>query len=219
MQLSINRTACGLGHAPLFSMTGLGYSACDGLLYATDGKQVIWGTISVSSSACSFTHGGCCNNTLGEPYTGIAVLPWAQSLVNKPCATKSCNACPPVISTSGDAVLGNAQFAVNMTGAPSNATNAVLAIGLGNCSTPGASLGFCQPATIAFTAPGPFLFFWLGLSPISGTCDRSLSLPLSISVAPAACGLRLSMQWVTTCKGAPTGSAVSSCLNVPISGI
>ncbi len=217
-QLLVSRLACGSATQPLKAMTGLAYNGCSRMLYATDGSQTIWGLVTVSpTGGCTFTHRACCPvNT--EAYTGLALLPAPQQHLGKQCSVKVCNSCTPQVSTTGDAVLGNKLFAINMTGAPSNTTAYALAIGIGSCSLPGLNLGFCQPVMISTSFPGPFVFIF-GTAAIAGTCNRNVSFPLPIPVNPKLCNLTISFQWLAACQGNPVGNSMTDCLTVQLGSL
>lgn len=216
-QLTVNRLACGTSTVPLKAMTGLAYNGCSQVLYATDGVQVIWGPVAVSSAGCAFKHRACCRIPT-EPYTGLALRPAPQGHLGRPCSVPACNKCAPRIGTTGDAILGNKLFAINMTGAPSNTTAYAFAIGIGACSLPGLNLGFCQPVLISTSPPGPLVLLY-GTAPIAGTCNRNVSIPLPIPVQKGLCNLTVSFQWLAACKGNPPGNAMTDCLTLTLGSL
>lgn len=86
-------------------------------------------------------------------------------------------------------------------------------------STAGIDLGFCSRLIVNLQAPGPITLF-IPLTPTSGTCNGTVSIPLAIPIHTNLCKLRVCFQWVVACRTAGVaGHGGSDCLDFGISGI
>ena len=94
----------------------------------------------------------------------------------------------------GAPALGNADFTLELHNAPSNTTYAIMALSLGECSTPGTS-GVCTPALL----PSPFNLFGYLQTPTVGVCDQVVSVAAGIPNNPGFLGLSASFQWAISC--------------------
>ncbi|MEE2886074.1 MAG: hypothetical protein VX951_01470 [Planctomycetota bacterium] len=199
---------------PMGPLTGLAFDSCSHSLIITDGKLTT--RYAISAGGCTLRPLGCCPNT-ADPFTGLCLLPNTDiHSVGNSCSTKACESCPTMrAELLGDPVLGNPYFGLGLREAPNKASTAILAIGLGACSSPGINLGFCTNILVPFP---PILNFF-PLSPITTPgCNRSVSVPYSVPLNPNLCGLRASFQWLVICKGKPMGIGVTNCVDFMFAG-
>ena len=116
------------------------------------------------------------------------------SSLGSPCRTAPCDTCPELraVTSGGLPYLGNTSFALDLLGAPTNATYAVIVASEGACSWSGLP-GVCDLVLV----PEPWTAFGFALTPPT----TSLSLPTPIPTDLALLGLSVSFQWGVGCSG------------------
>jgi len=201
----------------LGAITGLGFDACSSTLYLTDGAHILavgigWDPV---QGVCTSQLVGCCNPGSPDRYTGLCVAQRPAESVGSSCVEAPCIACPAMrAGTYGAAFLGNRNFALTLRNAPTGATPAFVAVGLGRCSATGFGLGFCGAVRIDLTRPT--LLIPVRVTPSGATaCDGAVTISLGIPSTPGFCGSPVSVQWVMNCPGVPsgTGHAISNCVS------
>jgi len=194
-------------------MSGAAYSNCSKLLYLATPSEVnvirmddpINGKTTNMNTLLKVN---CCQKQKGGGWGGIGVIPsWNKKLVGTSCLRDTCGACSSMKLdlAGGDAVLGNPDLAMTITGAPTNSTGAFY-ISLGSC-TSGTSIGtLCGSVYPSLQAPFPLL---VGVFNLGGTgaCGGSLNLKLGVPVDAKLCGLKTCTQFLIRC---PLGGAISA---------
>ncbi len=207
---------CPGSKAQFTKITGLAFDSCRSILYITDANTTSAYAFTLTGSgrnlSCKLTLIKCCSSVVnGRGFHGLAVMPSRARPQGRSCTKSPCGNCPQMVAgTRGDAALGNKNFALTLSNAPTNVTAAILGIGVGPCVSPGLNLGFCQNITIT---PKPPLIF--GVKVLSGftLCSGQAQLPLPVTLQSQFCGLTLSAQWVMECRTkAGVGHGVSNCL-------
>ncbi|MCB9869407.1 MAG: hypothetical protein H6837_06090 [Planctomycetes bacterium] len=207
------------GTTPLGPITGLGYDACTGTLYWTDGRTVVAGQIKIDTarSTCTLSLLGCCTKSSGEPFTGLCVAQKQPFAVGTACVQGGCTACPTMVASSyGAPFLGNRNFALTLRNAPTGAMPVFLALAIGGCTAPGVPIGFCETARIGTSAP-PLLIPMRVARVGSGPCDGHADFSFGVPVLPQLCGTPMSAQWAMDCTGPNgPGQAITNCLTFEV---
>ena len=215
--VAVDQSKC--SNVRLGPITGLAYDGCADVLYITDGKVTLYGSMAITTKpvSCRFVHRGCCTSSATERFVGLALKPSSPFARGTACTNGGCVRCPAMAGgIVGDPVLGNGDFAFTLNRAPANFTTAVLAIGFAPCTAKGLSLGFCDSVRVA-VAPFQPIVMVFG-NPRPGTsCLGELRVPLAMPINRGLCGLNLSVQWVVACPRAGTG--VTPCLSMKVQGI
>ena len=207
------------GSTRLSAITGLGFDACTSTLYITDGRMVMAAKFVYDShkKTCSLTALGCCDRGTGDRFGGICVLPQRVRSVGKSCVGAPCIDCPNMVAgTYGVAFLGNRNFALTLTNAPTGSNPAFLGIGVGACVTPGVPIGFCDTVKIGTGAPP--LLIPMRVTPVgSGPCDGRAVFSFGVPKIAALCGVPMSAQWAMECIGSSgRGKAITNCVTFEI---
>ena len=201
----------GKGQA-LGPITGLGFDACTGTLHYTDGKVVHAAKVTYPKGSCQLQHLGSCAAPVR--YTGLCMEQRQPVLVGKSCVNPPCPACPNMrASTYGAPFLGNRNFALTLTGAPSGSKPAILAVGFGACSPVGFSSVWCGKIRVGL-GQTPFLLPVLLPAAGSGPCDGKVAASFVVPPWGWICGVPLSAQWAMECVGPKggRGNAISNCV-------
>ncbi len=223
---SIKVPACSSTSA-LGPIQGLAHDGCKRMIFVTDGKQTVYGLVSLTASGtCSITRLGCCPlsvNTAGDTYTGLCLQPTPATSHGKSCTQPSCNACSSVMQAAlaGDATLGNPAFGLGLRNAPSNTDAAAFAANIGACTNPGVNMGLCAAVRVPLGPLPPIVLLFFGLPSTTGTCGRNLTVPAPLPLTPALCGRPFSFQWVVRCRptpNSPAGFGITNCLTFSVSG-
>ncbi|MCA8951815.1 MAG: hypothetical protein KDE27_20060 [Planctomycetes bacterium] len=207
-------TACPT--VPFGAITGL---ACDWgrqVLYATDGNSTIAMRYQIGAVCVQIVAVNCCTlAAAADPYVGIAVRPGRATTSGQPCANGTCPNCPMQHSLANDPNLGNAAFALDLTGAPAGSL-AWCIIGAGPCTMPGVVVApLCGPI---FAQPTLGV---LGVNPTGGAggCSGGTSFAFPLPPLPGLAGWTISSQCIAICTGsAGIGTAVSNCLSFTLQG-
>jgi hypothetical protein len=203
----------------LRSCTGLAVDCCREVLYMTDGiLTVAWNYTVLVGPAVAFGLQTCCllpPPVPGDTYIGLGVRSGGATPFGPGCANGACPACPMVHSLRNSPNLGNAQFGLDLSGAPLGSLT-WCAIGVGPCAGPGLLFPpLCGPL---FTGP---LLGTLGpvATPAGFGCGGFAGFNLPLPMIPAFCGSVLSSQCVTFCiTAAGNGTALSNCLSWELQG-
>ncbi|MCC6671973.1 MAG: hypothetical protein IT458_13000 [Planctomycetes bacterium] len=193
----------------LGAITGLAFDEAISFLWLTDGHRTLG--CAFARGTCTLTAVSCCD-LAGPRLGGLGVRPSRATAVGTSCAAGSCLPCRNAVAgTVGDPVLGNASFALRLSGVPVGQPG-VLLVDTGPCQPPGTTVpALCGPILVPLSAAlavvGPFTS--LG----SGGCDGSISVRLPIPVDPRIVGIGLASQFVVFCPAAGTGTVVSHGLN------
>lgn len=196
--------------APMRAVTGMGYDACAGELYATDGMLIQTVT---NTTACPPLSTGCCPAiaSLGERLIGLCVLPATETSSGPTCfggTSPSCVGMRHVLG--GDPTIGNLAFALNLVNAPASSFAHVF-IDVGPCISPGNTF-----SGLLCSGMMPTLYF--NTAPTGGTgCGGFASIPLPIPNVVALCGIMLSSQYAGNVPPGWSGNFVSNCLTWVIS--
>lgn len=201
----------GCGTTAIRPITGLGVDGCNEVLYLTDGVTTIAWSYTVAGGIVTMGPKTCCTlppPAPGDMFVGLAVRSGRATSLGGPCANGACPPCPMVHTLLNSPNLGNANFALSLSGAPFNSLVWVN-IGAGPCG-PGAVLPpLCGPL---WTGPslgtiGPIA------TPAGLGCGASVVFPLGLPVIPGLCGAVLSSQCLAICGGTPMGTSLSNCLS------
>jgi hypothetical protein len=196
----------------LRGITGLAVDGCRQVLYLTDGVTTIGWSYTVVAGVVTFGTQTCCTlapPVLGDIFVGLAVRSGRATSFGGPCANGTCPACPMAHSLVGSPNLGNANFALDLTGAPLGQL-AWVNVGVGPCGPGLAFPPLCGPL---FTGPS------LGtIGPVAtgagAGCGGSATFPLGLPMIPGLCGLVLSSQCGVFCiGGGAIGTSMSNCLS------
>jgi hypothetical protein len=105
--------------------------------------------------------------------------------------------------------LGNATFALDLTGAPLGSLT-WCAVGGGPCAAPGTLV----PPLCGAIFTGPLLgtIGPIATAPGAG-CGGAVIYPLGLPMIPSLCGSVISSQCVTLCPGPAIGTSLSNCLS------
>ena len=203
--------------APL-STTGLACRSGSNTLFATDGLRTISCLYNVAGGLLTLAAPNCCQAVPAgaDPLMGLAVRPGRATPAGATCANGSCFNCAMDHDTNGDSVLGNAQFALHLGGAPAGSLVWCL-VGAGPCATPGVTIpALCGPiyATPVLGTLGP------ALSGGGVGCTGSADFPMALPAAAGLAGVVLSSQCVVLCSNViGLGTSVSNCLSFELQGV
>ena len=208
---------CGPFYPRSGAVTGLGFDACRQVLYATNGRHTQ--SLAIQDPLrCTAMQLQCCASGTTWDFKGLDVVPgWQQQKVGTSCVPSQCTPCPMGAAlVGGDAVSGNADFAVQLTGADGGA-RAVLVLAAGGC-TGGQPLSFlCGPLYPAVRPGAPYVSGPIsvqGPAPCGGEARHSLPIPIDRSL----CGVALCAQWVVACPGAVAALGVSPAVQFTVGG-
>lgn len=198
------------------AITGVAYDDCKGVIWMTDGRQVMGAVWNRATCTAPQIVQCCMPAGLPEPFVGLCVNPSHAASLGTSCTNPVCPACPLMAHTTvGDPTIGNPAFGLRLDNAPA-LQSAWLLLNVGSCG-PGIALPpWCGP----FRVPIPGIFV-LGPVGTGGTvgCTGALNLGLAIPNNPAFCGLRLATQYLVFCQStAGFGTGVSNCLSWQITG-
>jgi hypothetical protein len=202
--------------APAGAFTGLAVDSVDQVIYATDGQRLVAIDYVVTpAGTVVFTNVNCCPPMAGlDPLTGLAVRPGRATPTGAPCNAGTCPACPMVQSTDGDSVLGNANFGLQLNGAPAGSLAWCL-IGDGPCMP----VGPVVPPLCGQAHTLPLLGIlganFVGGAGCAGQTTFALPLPPNASLG----GLVLSSQCFVWCPAGVGGTAMSQCLSFELQGL
>ena len=207
------------GSTRLSAITGLGFDACTSTLYITDGRLVMAAKFvyDAGKNKCSLTSLWCCDRGTADRFGGLCVGPKRAFAVGKSCVGAPCIDCPGMVAgTYGEAFLGNRNFALTLTNAPTGSNPAFLAVGVGGCVTPGVPIGFCETVKIGLAAPP--LLIAMRVTPVGGgPCDGRAVFSFGVPKIVAFCGAQMSAQWAMECAGGSgRGNAITNCLTFEI---
>jgi hypothetical protein len=207
---TVTVTACGT--APLRGCTGLAVDACRQVLYLTDGVLTIGWGYTVAGPAVNFGLQTCCTlppPIAGDTFVGLAVRSGGATSFGPRCANGACPACPMVHTLRNSPNLGNATFALDLTGAPLGSLT-WCAVGGGPCAAPGTLV----PPLCGAIFTGPLLgtIGPIATAPGAG-CGGAVIYPLGLPMIPSLCGSVISSQCVTLCPGPAIGTSLSNCLS------
>ncbi|MCU0867154.1 MAG: hypothetical protein MUC36_25515 [Planctomycetes bacterium] len=201
---------------PVGAFTGLAVDSVAQVLYGTDGQRTVSMSYLVTPIGTVVLTGvNCCPVLAGlDPLTGLAMRPGRATATGVACNAGICPPCPMVQSTAGDSVLGNADFALRLNGAPAGSI-AWCMIGAGPCAAGGPVVPpLCGPA---YTLP---LLGILGANlTIGAGCAASTSFSLPLPANASLGGLVLSSQCFVWCPVGPGGSSMSPCLSFELQGL
>ncbi len=211
--VSIAFSPCSRGAAA----TGLGYGNCSKFLYVATAAEfnVVQMTDPLNNKT---THLGCCKKN-GASWAGMAVMPtWGKSARGSSCLAQSCAACSSMKLdlAGGDAVLGNPDLAVTITGAPTNSTGAFY-VSIGGCTTGTGLTGLCGLIYPAITGPFPLLLGVFGLGG-SGTCGGALNLKVGIPTQSSLCNTTACTQFLIRCPQGGLAAVLTNGLELKIGG-
>ena len=204
----------------LGEITGLTYDSCEQTLFVTDGNRTLSGSLQVvevgGNWLCTWQHESCCPLPPSDPLTGLALTGIAPVSVGQSCTLAPCFSCPTMQArTTGDPVLGNGAFSLDLINAPSNAGLAILALAFGSCTTPGVNVGLCQQ--IRVPSAGQVLAAFVPPPNTPGSCGTVIRIPVPIPVDPVFCGTALSFQWGVSCTNASRDtSSISNCVSLVV---
>ena len=206
----------GCGPAVLGPITGLAYDDCKGVLWLTDGRQLMAGIWNRASCNLSQIVQCCIPTGLPEQMVGLCINPSHAASLGTNCTNPVCPACPTMSHTSvGDATIGNPAFGLRLNNAPAN-QNAWLLLNVGSCGAGLTLPPFCGPFRVPI--PGIFILGPIGTGGTVG-CTGGAAINLAIPNNPVFCGLRLSTQFLVVCQsGTAFGTGVSNCLSWQITG-
>jgi hypothetical protein len=205
---------------------GAAYSACNQFLYlaTTTEVNVIRMDDPLNGKTTNMNlllSAPCCQKQKGGGWAGLGVIPaWGKTLVGSSCLRDSCGGCNSMKLdlAGGDAVLGNPDLAMTITGAPTNAT-AAFYISLGAC-TSGTSLpGLCGSVYPSLQAPFPLLIGVFNLGG-TGTCGGALNLPLGqVPTNASLCGVTTCTQFLIRCpQGGQLSAGLTNALEFTVGG-
>lgn len=198
---------------PLRPLTGLAVDWANHTLYMTDGLQTIGWAYAFNPAGPSivFAPLNCCMVPGTDMLIGLAVRPSRPVSVGAPCANGTCPACPMVHTLRNDPNLGNAQFALDLTGVPTGSV-AFAALSIGGCTPAGTFIpGLCGPLWLS--AP-----LWGSLGPnfpAGGGCT-STTFPMPLPPMLAVAGMPVGSQCLALCPGG--GTSISNCLSWILQG-
>ncbi len=185
------------GGAILGAIKALAFDECRQELIMSDGAQTLT-MRRAGVGPCAFLPTQCCPlspavATYG--WVGFDIEPLHPTSVGVSCLGPNCAPCPNMnLATSGDPVIGNPLFSLDLSGAPLGSVFA-LAVSGGPCVVPGLPI-FCglwhlQMATTVF----------LPMVPVAGgaPCQGAASVPLPIPKNYSLCGVPLCFQGVVIC--------------------
>lgn len=207
---------CPRGTTPALGLQGLAFDSVKDILYVAVGNAT--SAFKYNQATSGITIIQCCKNPFTateDAFAGLALMPERATSTGRSCFTRPCEGCLRTrLATQGDAALGNPHFALQLSGASSNANSALAAIGFGPCTTPGISLGFCGPLTISLN-PGmtvlPVPIRTAG--PCTGTSRIAIPIPANVSLA----GIQVSAQMLLSCRAAgAVGHSLTNCLGFTI---
>lgn len=200
------------------SLTGLACRSGDNTLFATDGLRTMSIQYNVAGGLLTIWPPNCCLAVPAgaDPLMGLAVRPGRATPAGATCANGSCPNCAMDHDTNGDAVLGNAQFALHLGSAPAGSLVWCI-VGAGPCALPGANIpALCGPI---YTTPvlgtlGP------ALSGGGVGCTGSADFPMALPAAAGLAGVVLSSQCVVLCSNViGLGTSVSNCISFELQGV
>jgi hypothetical protein len=200
------------------AITGLGVDWGRRILYATDGMTTVALRYMPVAGGIAITGQNCCMipTPVADPMIGLAVRPGRETSLGGPCANGGCLPCPMVHSLVNDSNLGNAQFRLDLQGAPSG-TMAFDILGAGPCSPPGVLVPpLCGPIFL------PIVLGTLGPMPTGGTggCTGAAVFALPLPVVPVLIGAIISSQCLVLCPSpaGPIGTSLSNCISFELQG-
>ena len=199
---------------PLRGVTGLAVDGCRQVLYLTDGVTTIgWSYNVLPGPVVAFGALNCCvlpPPVPGDTFVGLAVRSGGATSNLLTCANGACPVCPMIHTLRNSPNLGNAQFGLDLNGAPLGSLFWCI-IGVGPCMPAGpVPPPFCGPF---FTGPtlgtlGP------SITPPGVGCGGFATFNLPLPVIPSFCGAVLSSQVVGICPaGGLIGTTMSNCLS------
>lgn len=195
-------------------LTGLAVDGGNRRLYATNGFDLLTlGYAPMPASTIALTGANCCSGGGADPVIGLALRPGRATSLGASCAAGSCFACPMVHDTVNESVLGNADFALRLDGAPAGSV-ALAFVGVGACWNPGVPVApFCGLAHVSAPLLGTL---GANLVPPGGVCNPT-AFPLALPPALGLAGLVLSSQCLVLC--AAGGNAMSNCVSFELQGL
>lgn len=207
------------------TITGAGYSNCSKFLYLSTSTEVnvvrmddpLNGQVTNMNQLLNL---GCCQKQLGSGWAGLAVMPtWNKRSVGNSCLASSCGSCSSMQLDlgGGEAVLGNPDLAMTISGAPSSSTGAFYISG-GSCTRGTSIPGLCGSVYPSLQAPFPLL---LGVFPLggTGTCGGSLNLKLgSVPTNASLCGITTCSQFLIRCPQGGLSAGLTNGLEFTIGG-
>lgn len=202
----------------LSDSTGLACDAGTETLYVTDGLRTQALRYGFAGGALNLTSRSCCQAVPAgaDPLMGLAVRPGRATSAGATCANGSCPNCAMDHDTTGDSVLGNAQFALHLGNAPAGSLVWCI-VGAGPCALPGANIpALCGPI---YTTP---VLGTLGPALSGGGigCTGSADFPMPLPAAAGLAGVVLSSQCVVLCSNViGLGTSVSNCLSFELQGV
>lgn len=202
-------------------ITGL---ACDWgtqRLYATNGATTADMNYAWTGTNLVVIDTDCCPGVaVLDQLVGLTIRPARATTMGQPCDNGACPSCPMLHRLANDPVVGNLDFRLLITGAPSQSFTFCM-IGDDPCGAPGIMVPpLCGPVLVGDYVGylGPNL-----IGPSStGTsiCSNASSFNLPIPAVPALVGDVYSSQVVNLClNGAGSGISMSNCLSWELQGI
>ena len=203
------------GPARLGPITGVAFDSCDLVVWVTDGQRSV-GLRLNGLSPCSVQEIQCCTLPINARYSGLCIMPSRATSAGQSCTNLGCPTCPGMAhTTTGDPVLGNASFSLDLVGAPRGSRGALWIAG-GACNPPGILIRpFCGPILVQLVPPP--IIINIGTGPGLG-CGGGFKVPIPIPLDRSLCGGTLSSQAFGICVNGSPGTFVSNCLTWTVTG-
>lgn len=207
------------------TMLGATYSSCNKFLYLATGSEV--NVIRMddplngkTTNMNQLLKANCCPKQMGGGWAGLGLIPtWGKKLVGSSCLANTCGGCTSMKLdlAGGDAVLGNPDLVMTISGAPSGSTGAFY-ISLGACTSGVGIPGLCGSVYPSLQTPFPLLLGVFNLGG-TGTCGGSLNLKLG-GVPPDAnlCGVTTCSQFLIRCSGGGLSAGLTNALEFSVGG-
>lgn len=206
------------------TILGAGYSNCSKFLYLAAASEV--NVVRMDDPLNGKTtnmnvllKASCCQKQKGGGWAGVSVIPaWNKQLVGSSCLANTCGGCNSMKLdlAGGDAVLGNPDLAMTITGAPTNSTGAFY-ISVGTCTSGVGIGGLCGSVYPSLQAPFPILLGIFNLGG-TGTCGGSLNLPLAVPSDANLCGVTTCSQFLIRCSGGGLSAGLTNALEFSVGG-